>query len=107
MSSAVVHDKPLSPCNNWAVTHLLPPADGTTHSLQITILARQYSAKLQDSFSLPHSVKSSSEKPLARNHGCCLWKAVGEKHLLVGAQSSTETSERRIFIPIDVSEMLL
>lgn len=76
MSSAVVRDRSLSPCNAWAVTSAVTgtwdnalPANNRPCK---TVLSKTAGRLLA-------SVVPSSEKQLTRNRGCCLWKAVGKQ----------------------------
>lgn len=74
----MLHDRPLSLCNNQAVTSA---ATGRRDAAFPTNNhpARQCSAKLKDGFSLSCPVKLLAEKQLTRNQRCCLWKAVKEQ----------------------------
>lgn len=76
MSSAVVHDRPLSPCNSRAVTsaatgrwdNAFPMSNHPCKTVFCKTAGR-----------LLPSVKPSSERQLTRNSGCCLRKAVREQ----------------------------
>lgn len=96
MSSAMLHDRPLSLCNNRAVTAASSTGDAAFPTNNPP--ARHCSARLKDGFSLSCPVGLSAEKQLTRNHGCCLWKAVkGQPRVHRAANAPhTETSELKI-----------